>query len=98
MNNRFTRIKDFYLPVLGILREAGGSAQLNDICDQFLKKYQGNLDESYFTEIKDGDVKWRDYINRAGYQLTQRGYIVRGPKRGVWQLTDKVIPENVTEF
>jgi hypothetical protein len=98
LGNQFTNIKDFYLPVLNIIKESGGTAQIDDIYLKFIEKFGNDLDQTFFSEIKDGDLKWRDYINRAGYQLKIKGYISRGFKRGVWQLTSKTIPSEVNDI
>ncbi len=86
--SKFNSAKDFYLPVITILRDNGGRAHLQQIYSLFLANYRSQLDQSFFTEIKDGDIKWRDYINRAGYQLLRQGYIRRA-RQGIWELTDK---------
>jgi hypothetical protein len=98
MENQFKKIKDFYIPVLKILKDAGKEVHVNDVCDTFLSNYQSKLDPSFFTEIKDGDVKWRDWVNRVGYQLTKLGYIARGSKRGYWLWTGKEIPPSTKDF
>jgi hypothetical protein len=85
---KFKGAKDFYLPVITILRDNGGRAHIQQIYELFLSNYRTRLDQSFFTEIKDGDIKWRDYINRAGYQLVKKGY-VRRAGLGIWELTDK---------
>ena len=80
---KFQHIKDFYSPVITILTDLGGQAHLTQIYEFFLSNYGTQLDQSFFTEIKDNDIKWKDYINRAGYQLVKKGY-VRRVKHGVW--------------
>jgi hypothetical protein len=81
-------IGDFCLPVITILEDLEGRAHIEQIYEFFLAKYRSRLDHSFFTEIKDNDIKWRDYINRAGYRLAKKGYISRS-RRGIWELTDK---------
>jgi len=96
-DEQFKKIRDFYLPVLNIIRDNGGKAKNKHICDQFLARHQHQLDRSFFTDIKDGDVKWHDWVNRAGYQLRVKGYITR-PTAGLWELTDKPWPANKEDF
>ena len=93
MAGELKHIKDFYIPVLRILQDKGGKANLEEICTAFQAGYGSMLDPSFFIEIKDGDIKWRDYINRAGYQLVKKGYINRGVARGVWVSSGKPIPD-----
>jgi len=85
------RIRDFYLPVLRIVRDMGGRARADDVCDRFLARHRHQLDQSFFTDVIDGDVKWHDWVHRAHYQLKQKGYF-RDPQRGVWELTVKPWP------
>jgi len=85
------RIRDFYLPVLRIVRDMGGRARADDVCDRFLARHRHQLDQSFFTDVIDGDVEWHDWVHRAHYQLKQKGYF-RDPQRGVWELTDKPWP------
>ncbi len=94
---QFKSIRDFYFPALHIIRDMGGKARTKDIYAQFLAKHKDQLAPSYFTEIKDKDLMWRDRINRAGYDLNEAGYIVR-PTRGLWELTDKPWPANKEDF
>lgn len=96
--SKFKHIRDFYLPVLNILENAGGTAHVQEIYELFLTKYRSRLDESFFSEEKDGDIKWRDYINRAGFQLVGKGYVRRGSHRGIWELIGKQIPKNSADI
>lgn len=96
-NGQFKNIKDFYLPVLQIIRDLGGKAKTKQIYEEFLARYEHQLDHRFFTEIRDGDQMWRDWVNRAGYQLRVKGYIIR-PTTGLWELTDKMWPEDKGGF
>jgi len=93
----YSNIRDFYFPVLHIIRDMAGQARANEVCDRFLSRHRHQLDSSFFTEIKDGDVKWHDWVHRAHYQLKQMGYL-RDPQRGIWALTDKPWPTNKAGF
>ena len=86
--SKLKHIRDFYLPVITILKDLGGKANIEEIYEFFLSRYRSRLDHSCLTDIKDGDIKWRDYINRAGFQLVKKGYIRRAG-RGFWELTGK---------
>jgi hypothetical protein len=92
-DEKFKKIRDFYFPVLHIIQDMGGKARVKDISDRFLARHKEQMDSSFFTDIKDGDVKWHDYVNRAGYQLRVKGYITR-PTTGLWEMTDKPWPAN----
>ena len=97
VRNKFTCIKDFCLPIIAIIRDNGGEASTKHIYAEFLSRHGNELDESYFTESKDNDIKWRDYVNRAGYYLRDHGYIAR-PRHGIWELTDKPAPGNTEQL
>jgi len=85
---KFEHHKDFYFPIIAILKDLGGQASTKQIYEVFLSEYGNQLDQSFFTEIIDGDIKWKDYINRAGHQLVIKGYIKRAGF-GIWKLTRK---------
>ena len=77
--------KDFHQPVLDILRKLGGEASLQEICKGFLATYEKELTPDFFTDVKDGDVKWRDLVNRAGFHLRKQG-LIKSSSKGVWKL------------
>ena len=89
----FKRIKDFSLPIVAIIRENGGEANTKDIYEEFLLRHGNELDRSFFTEHKNNDVKWRDYVSRARYFLKDHGYVTR-PRHGIWELTNKQVPDS----
>ena len=89
----FRCIKDFCLPIVAIIRDNGGEANTRHIYEEFLSRHGNELDRSFFIERKDNDIKWRDYVNRAGYYLKEKGYIAR-PRHGIWELTGKPMPDN----
>lgn len=96
-DEQFKKIRDFYFPVLHIIRDMGGEAKNQEIYTEFLARHEHQLDHHFFTEIRDGDPMWRDWINRAGYQLRVKGFIVR-PTQGLWELTHKPWPASKEDF
>ena len=85
----FNQPKDFIEPILQILRDRGGSAKLKDIYDDFEKRYGKYLPPRYLTDIVDGDIRWKDEINRCRYQFLRPLLIPPNHpdhKKGTWEL------------
>ena len=85
----FNRPKDFIEPILQILRDRGGSAKPKDIYDDFEKRYGKYLSPHYLTDIVDGDIRWKDEINRCRYRFLRPLLIPPNHpdyKKGTWEL------------
>ncbi len=77
--------KDLHVPILTILR--GGLLHINVIRKKVLRRCGSRMDSTFFSETRDGDRKWSDYIGRGLYKLKEEGSI-SSPKRGWWQLVN----------
>lgn len=80
---------DFKEPILKILRDRGGHAKTKDIYADFEERYGKYLSPRYLTNIVDGDVRWRDEINRCRYQFLRPSLIPPSHpdyKKGTWEL------------
>jgi hypothetical protein len=85
----FTQPKDFIEPILQILRDRGGRAKVKDIYGDFEKRYGKYLSPRYLTDIVDGDIRWRDEINRCRYQFLRHLLVPPDDpnyKKGTWEL------------
>jgi len=83
----FNDVKDFKQPIISILEELGGSAKVKDIYEQFANRYPDMVNEPYWNEIKDGDSRWHDSINRCRYQILRPLEILKkDSKKGTWEL------------
>lgn len=79
--------KDFVLPILRVLREAGGSAPVREVIAGLESIVGPRLTRFDRGLLKGGEVRW---VNRAQWV---RSYMVRGgllsanSPRGVWEIT-----------
>ena len=90
---RFLR---FYIPLLGALRELGGSAQPAEVTDLVIEKLNITEEEQSQT-VNDGTSRVRNQIAWARFYLAKAGYI-DSSVRGVWSLNEKGIKVNLSEI
>lgn len=77
----------FYLPVIEVLGEMGGSASASEVIDQVIEKMQIPEKEQNVS-LKSGALKIRNQVQWAKQYLVWAGYI-DASKRGIWSLTEK---------
>jgi len=94
MKNKGPRFLRFFIPLLEILKENGGSATASEATDAVLEKL--NISEKEQQEIlKSGTSKVRNQVAWARNYLVQSG-LLDSSKRGVWNLTNKGLNANIT--
>ena len=86
----------FYIPLLGALRELGGSAQPAEVTDLVIEKLNITEEEQSQT-VNDGTSRVRNQIAWARFYLAKAGYI-DSSVRGVWSLNEKGIKVNLSEI
>ncbi len=77
----------FFLPVLDVLKELGGSGRPAEVTDLVLD----NMDiseEAQAATLKNGSSRVRNQVAWARFYLVKAGYL-DSSQRGVWSLTDK---------
>jgi hypothetical protein len=83
----FNDVRDFKQPIISILEDLGGKAKLKEIYEQFAARHPNVVHGSYWNEIVDSDLRWRDYINRCRFQiLIPQGLLKKDSKKGTWEL------------
>ena len=83
----FNDVRDLKQPVISILEDLGGRAKLKEIYEQFAVRYPNVVHSSYWNEIVDRDLRWRDYINRCRFQiLIPQGLLKKDSEKGTWEL------------
>jgi len=78
---------EYEQPILQALDEAGGSASARAVTDRV-----GELLESVLTTAdrepnRSGEVRWRNRAAFARLRLVERGLLVRGSRRGIWEIS-----------
>ena len=77
----------FVEPVLGALKDLGGSAKSSDVTDEVLKRLE--LPDAELAETTaNGQSRVRNQIGWARFYLSKDG-LIQGSQRGRWTLTAK---------
>ncbi len=77
----------FYIPIIEVLRELGGSGTLSEVVDKVIEKLNISEEEQKET-LKSGTQKIKNQIAWARSYLVQNNYI-DSSQRGIWSLTNK---------
>lgn len=77
----------FYIPLIEVLQEIGGSGRSAEVADLVLEKMAISEEEQAET-LKNGVSRVRNQVHWARYYLLKAGYL-DSSKRGTWVLTDK---------
>lgn len=79
--------RDFRLPLMEILLELGGSAELNDIRKKLLPAMKPKLTEDDFEPVSNGDERWWNATCWERSELVKEGLFRNDSPRGVWELS-----------
>jgi hypothetical protein len=77
----------YWLPILGILAEAGGSAPANDVIDALEERMGDELRDRDRERLRNGEVRWRNRARFARLRMKERGLLSKTSPRGVWEIT-----------
>ncbi len=77
----------FWIPIIEVLKDLGGSGQASEIVDQVIERT--NISEAEQSEtLQSGGSKIYNQISWARFLLVRLGYL-HASQRGVWTLTEK---------
>ncbi|CAN5533998.1 hypothetical protein BH20ACT19_BH20ACT19_02080 [soil metagenome] len=79
----------YEMPILTALAERGGRAGKNEVLDALEPILADELTELDRAEINSGEVRWRNRAQFVRLRLVERGDMVKGSPRGIWELSDK---------
>lgn len=77
----------FYIPILEVLRQIGGSGQPSEVTDAVIEQLKIPEDEQQIT-LKNGQSSVRNKVAWARFYLMKNGYLDSSIK-GLWKLTEK---------
>lgn len=80
--------REYWVPILAIIAEAGGAAQANDVIDALGPRLQGRLTPGDFEVLRMGEVRWRNRARFARLRMREQGLLSDASPRGIWELTD----------
>lgn len=77
----------YWLPILSVLAEAGGSAPANDVIDALEERMGDALKDRDRETLSNGEVRWRNRARFARLRMKERGLLSDTSQRGVWEIT-----------
>lgn len=86
----------FYIPLIEVLRELGGSARPAEATDLVIERL-GISEEEQGETLKNGSSRIRNQVAWARFYLSRAGYL-DSSLRGIWSLTEKGLKVPVQEI
>jgi hypothetical protein len=80
-------VHGYWIPILRVLVEAGGSAPSTDVIEALEAHMQGALTPRDFEPLKSGEIRWRNRARFARLRMKERGLLSDASHRGVWEIT-----------
>lgn len=80
-------VRDYWLPILSIISEAGGSAPANDVIDALEDRMGDALEDRDRETLRNGEVRWRNRARFARLRMKEQGLLSNDSQRGVWEIT-----------
>jgi hypothetical protein len=80
---------EYEAPILEILRESGGRAPTREVIDALGQRLDGRLTVTDRQPLRSGELRWRNRAQFVRLNLIERGDMVKGSPRGVWEISDQ---------
>jgi hypothetical protein len=86
-----TREEVYYVPILQVLSDMGGSGKVAAVLDQVGKKMKGVLKKPDYEPLASGpdNPRWRNAAQWARNSMVNEGLLKNDSPRGVWEISDK---------
>jgi hypothetical protein len=81
--------EDYELPLLSILDARGGRAPTREVLDELGERLSDQLLPADYESLATGDIRWRNRAQFVRLRLIDRGDMVKGSPRGLWEITDQ---------
>jgi hypothetical protein len=81
--------REYWVPILEILTEAGGAAPASDVIDALGDRMRGMLTQRDYESLSMGDIRWRNRARFARLRMTEQGLLSADSPRGIWELTEQ---------
>lgn len=79
--------REYWLPILAIIAEAGGSAPANDVIDAVEPRLADRLTERDYDVLDMGETRWRNRVRFARLRMKEQRLLSDTSRRGVWEIT-----------
>jgi len=86
-----TREEAYYVPILQVLADLGGSGKVAEVLDRVGKKMKGILKKADYEPLASSpdNLRWRNAAQWARNSMVNEGLLKKDSPRGVWEITDK---------
>jgi hypothetical protein len=81
-------VHGYWVPILRVLDEAGGSAPSTDVIEALGTRMQDVLTKRDFEPLKSGEIRWRNRARFARLRMKERGLLSDTSHRGIWEITE----------
>jgi hypothetical protein len=81
--------RDYALPILQVLDEAGGSASIDDVRDGVERILEPDFGPADRATLESGKPRWEVRIDAARQRLKNQGLMSSTTRYGTWEITDR---------
>ena len=81
--------KDFRIPLMTLLDELGGKAQVSVVRDRLLPEIRDNLLDGDFCLVSTGEERWWNATCWERKELVEEGLFQADSPRGTWELSEE---------
>jgi Mrr N-terminal domain len=80
--------REYWLPILGIIDAAGGSAAADEVIEILEAELRDVFKPRDLDRLKTGEVRWRNRARFARLRMREQGLLSETSHRGIWEITD----------
>jgi hypothetical protein len=80
---------DYELPILSILDAHNGRAPTREVLEELGQQLSDQLMPADHEQLASGDIRWRNRAQFVRLRLIERGDMVKGSPRGLWEISDQ---------
>jgi len=86
-----TRAEAYYIPILQVLSDMGGSGKVADVLDRVGKKMKGTLKKPDYEPLASSpdNLRWRNAAQWARNTMVNESLLKKDSPRGIWEISDK---------
>jgi len=81
--------REYWVPILGIIAEEGGSAPANQVIDALGRRMRDRFMPGDLDVLQMGEVRWRNRARFARLRMREQGLLSDESHRGVWEITPR---------
>ena len=84
-----TPIEAFWVPVLVVLEEMGGSGSAAEVLNMVGELMAGKLSKFDLDTLKSGQIRWRNTAQWARHRMKEAGLLAADSPHGTWEITER---------